>query len=144
MTVLTLAQAQTIVTAALAQAHAEKMKPLGIVVIDARGALKAVAIEDGSSLGREHIAKGKANGAVAMAVGSRALMKMASERPHFVAAATHAIGGSMIPVPGGVLIRNAAGDILGAVGVSGDTSDNDEKVALTGIAAAGLVGDGGA
>ena len=143
MTSLTLAAAQTIITTALAKAHAEQMKPLGIVVLDARGALKAVAIEDGSSLGREHIAKGKAAGAVAMGMGSRAIMRMAAERPQFIAAATHAIGGSMIPVPGGVLIRSQAGELLGAVGVSGDTSDNDEKVALLGIEAAGLKGDAG-
>jgi uncharacterized protein GlcG (DUF336 family) len=69
---------------------------------------------------------------------------MATERPHFLAAATHAVGGSLIPVPGGVLVKDGAGAVVGAVGVSGDTSDNDEIAALAGIEAAGLNGDTGA
>ena len=87
---------------------------------------------------------GKAYGALAMGVGSRALHKMATDRPYFVAAATHAVGGQLVPVPGGVLIKDAQGGILGAVGVSGDTSDNDEIAAAGGIEAAGLVFDAGA
>ena len=87
---------------------------------------------------------GKAHGALALGVGSRALHKMATDRPYFIAAATHAIGGQLVPVPGGVLIKDAKGAILGAVGVSGDTSDNDEIAAAAGIEAAGLVFDAGA
>ena len=79
-----------------------------------------------------------------MGLGSRTLAKMAAERPYFLAAVTHAVGGSMIPVPGGVLIKDATGALVGAVGVSGDTSDNDEVAALAGIEAAGLKGDTGA
>ena len=75
---------------------------------------------------------------------SRALHKMAADRPYFVAAATHAVGGQLVPVPGGVLIKDAQGAMLGAVGVSGDTSDNDEIAAAGGIEAAGLVFDTGA
>lgn len=83
------------------------------------------------------------NGALAFGMGSRSLMARAESQAYFVAAATHAIGGSLIPVPGGVPVRNADGLIVGAVGVSGDTSDNDEKVAIAGIAAAGFTADPG-
>jgi len=76
-------------------------------------------------------------------MGSRAIAKRAAEQAYFVAAVTHVAGGALIPVPGGVLIRNAAGELVGAVGRSGDTSDNDETAAMAGIAAAGLVGDPG-
>ena len=144
MTDLTLAAADTIIKAGLAHARAKSMKPLGIVVLDARGAVKAFAAEDGTSLKRYEIAHGKAHGALAFGLGSRTIGKMAVERPHFVAAATQAVGGALIPVPGGVLVKNTGGTIVGAVGVSGDTSDNDEAAALAGIAAAKLVGDGGA
>ena len=119
-----------------------KMHGLGndFVVLDARGVLKAYAAEDGTSLRRSDIAIGKAHGALAMGVGSRTLGKRAEERPHFVAAVTHAVGGSLIPVAGGVLIKGEGG-FIGAVGVTGDTSDNDEAAALAGIAAAGLTAD---
>jgi len=143
MSELTLAAAQTIVTAGLAEARAKKMKPLGIAVLDARGALKAYGAEEGTSLERAAIAEGKAYGAIAMGLGSRTIAKMAVERPHFVAAVTHAVR-KLIPVPGGVLMKNQAGKVLGAVGVSGDISDNDEISAIAGIKAAGLVADPGA
>jgi uncharacterized protein GlcG (DUF336 family) len=139
-----LADAQTIVATALSTARQRDLKPLAVVVLDARGALRALAAEDGASLKRAEIAIGKANGVLAMGVGSRRLANMAVERPHFLAAATHAVGGSLIPVPGGVLVKDAAGAVVGAVGVSGDTSDNDEIAALAGIAAAGLAADTGA
>lgn len=141
---LTLAQAQTILAGALAHAETASLKPLAIAIIDARGAQKAFAAQDGTSLKRGEIALGKAHGAVALGVGSRALHKMALERPYFIDAATHAVGGSLVPVPGGVLIRDAAGALLGAVGISGDTSDNDEAAGSAGIAAVGLVADTGA
>jgi uncharacterized protein GlcG (DUF336 family) len=136
--------AQKIVTTALTTARSRGFKPLAVAVLDARGALRAIAAEDGTSLKRAEVAIGKAHGALAMGVGSRSLAKMATERPFFVAAVTHAVGGSLIPVPGGVLIKDAAGTLVGAVGVSGDTSDNDEIAALAGIEAAGLKGDTGA
>lgn len=141
---LTLQAAQTIVSVALKTAREKSFKPLSVVVYDERGALKALASEDGTSLKRSEIAMGKAYGALSLGVGSRALHKMATDRPYFVAAATHAIGGQLIPVPGGVLIKDAKGRILGAVGVSGDTSDNDEIAAAAGIEAVGLVFDAGA
>ena len=136
--------AQKIVTGALAAARSRNFKPLAVAVLDARGAIRAVAAEDGTSLKRAQIAIGKAHGTLAMGLGSRTLAKMAAERPHFLAAVTHAVGGSLIPVPGGVLVKDAGGALLGAVGISGDTSDNDEIAAATGIEAAGFVFDAGA
>ncbi len=141
---LKLRSAQKIIKVALEAARAQSMKPLAIAVVDARGALLAFAAEDGSSLKREKVARGKADGAIALGISSRAIGKMAAERPQFVAAVSHAVGGSLIPVPGGVLIRDAKGAVFGAVGVSGDTSDNDELVAVNGIEAAGLKADTGA
>jgi uncharacterized protein GlcG (DUF336 family) len=142
--VLKLKSAQKIVKTALDMARDKAMKPLAIAVVDERGALVAFAAEDGSSLKREKVARGKADGSISLGVSSRQIAKMAAERPHFVAAVSHAIGGSMIPVPGGVLIRDTKGAVVGAVGVSGDTSDNDELVAVAGIEAAGLKADTGA
>ena len=110
---------------------------------DGRGTVKAAASEDGTSLRRFEIALGKARGAVALGLGSRAIGAMAIDRPHFFAGAVHAVGGEMVPVAGGVLIRATGGMLLGAAGVSGDTSDNDEAAASAGIAAAGLLADGG-
>ena len=143
MPALTLDQARTILDAALKAGADRGFKPLAIVVLDARGAAKAFAAQDGTSLKRGEIARGKADGALAMGLGSRAIAKMAAERPTFVAAATHAVGGSLVPVPGGVLVL-AGGEVVGAVGVSGDLSDNDEICAVAGIEAAGLAADTGA
>lgn len=140
---LTLSQAQSIVAAALAEARRLTLKPMVVAVLDARGAYKALAAEDGTSLRRAEIAHGKAHGALTLGMGSRAIAKRAEEQAYFVAAVSHVAGGALIPVPGGVLVRNAAGELLGAVGLSGDTSDNDEAAAMAGIAAAGLVGDPG-
>jgi len=137
-----LATAQKILDAAMAYAVEHKFKPMAMGVIDARGALVAFAAQDGTSLKRGEIALGKANGAVALGMGSRALMKRAETQAYFIDAATAAIGGSLIPVPGGVLIKSG-GKLLGAIGISGDTSDNDEAAALAGIAAAGLDSDTG-
>ena len=139
MAQLTLSKAQTVITAALTYAREKSMGQMAVAVLDARGALKAFAAEDGTALRRADIAIGKAYGALSMGVGSRTLGKRAEERPHFVAAVTHVVGGSLIPVAGGVLIRGDDDSIIGAVGVSGDTSDNDEAVALAGLAAAGTV-----
>ena len=140
---LPLATANTIIAAALAHAKSASFKPLGIVVLDARATVKAASIADGSSLARFDIARAKAKGALAFNMGTRGLEKLAKDRPHFFTGAVAAIEGGIVPVPGGVLIKDTDGSILGAVGVSGDTSDNDEIAALAGIAAAGLVGDGG-
>ncbi len=138
---LNLAKAQTAITAALAHAREKSLAPMAVVVLDARGVLKAFAAEDGTSLRRADIAIGKAYGALSMGVGSRTLGQRAEERPLFIAAVTHAVGGSLIPVAGGVLVRGDDNSIIGAIGASGDTSDNDEAVVLAGLAAAGLTAD---
>ena len=138
---LTLAMAQTLVTAALAHARQQAFKPLVVVVLDARGAIKATAAEDGTSLKRFEIAHGKAFGALALGMGSRALAKRAEDQPTFIAAVTHAVGGSLIPVPGGVLLVDHDGTHIGAAGASGCLSDHDEAALLVGITAAGLTGD---
>lgn len=137
---LTLAAAQTIVTEALAHARKAGFRALCVVVLDARDVPIALATEDGSALGRFDIARGKARGALAFNVSSRRLGEMAIERPHFMAGAAHVVAG-LVPVAGGVLIRDKDGAVVGAVGVSGDSSDNDAAAALAGIAAAGFVGD---
>jgi uncharacterized protein GlcG (DUF336 family) len=120
-----LEHAQRIIAAALAQARARGLLPLTVVVLKQRGALKAAAAADGCSLKGSDIARSKARGALARGLGSRRLAKRAETQPHF-AAVTHAVGGALIPVPGGVLMRDSAGMLLGAVGISGDTSDNAE------------------
>jgi uncharacterized protein GlcG (DUF336 family) len=135
--------AQKIVAATLAHARSRNMLPLAVAVLDARGAPRSLAAEDGTSLKRGTIAIGKAHGALAMGLGSRTLMKRAETQPYFIAAVTHAVGGSLIPVPGGVLIRDGDGSLVGAIGVSGDTSDNDEAAAIAGIESVGLKADPG-
>lgn len=140
---LTLAAARTLLDAAFAEAAQRKLKPLSIVVLDARGAIQAAMTQDGASLMRWRIAMGKAQAALGMGVGSRAIGAMAVERPHFVGAAVALATDGFVPVAGGVLIRDADKRILGAVGVSGDVSDQDEAAAVAGIAAAGFVADGG-
>ncbi len=143
MTELTLAAAQTIVTEALAHARASKFNPVGVVVLDARGSLKASGVEDGTSLVRWKVAFGKAYGSIAWGAGSRKIEKMATDRPNFFAGVAHLVDGGILPVGGGVLIRDANNAIIGAVGISGDTSDNDEAAAVAGIKAAGHAADGG-
>ena len=139
----TLAIAQSILRDSLAHARAAGFKPLSVVVLDARAAVAAAASEDGTSLKRFEIALAKARGSLAFNLGSRRLGEMAVERPHFFAGAAHAVGGGLITVAGGVLIRDGGGQVIGAVGVSGDTSDNDEAAAIAGIKAQGLTADGG-
>ena len=135
---LSLDTARTIVAAARAHGSAEGFKPLTVVVLDAGAHVVAVEREDGASIKRFEIAFGKAHGALALGMGSRAIMARAEQQAYFVAAATSAIGGSLVPVPGGVLVRDTGGALIGAVGISGDTSDADEAAAVAGIEAAGL------
>ena len=143
MSILGLEAAQTVVSNALAHCRSGGFKPMAVVVLDARGAVKAAACEDGTSLKRFEVAHGKAYGALSLGMGSRSIFKRAKDQAFFVAAASHVTGGALVPVPGGVLIRDGAGDVVGAVGISGDTSDNDEAAAKAGIAAAGLDADAG-
>ena len=115
------------------------LKPLTVVVLDAGGHVVSVEREDGSSNNRFEIAFGKAYGALALGMGSRSLMARAEQQPYFISAAAAAIGGRLVPVPGGVLVKDATGATIGCVGVSGDTSDNDELAAMAGIKSASLV-----
>jgi uncharacterized protein GlcG (DUF336 family) len=140
---LTLDIARKILDAALAKSVTLKLKPLVITVLDARGCVKATAAQDGTSLMRNEIAYGKAYGALALGVGSRAIFQRAQEQPYFVDAISTMARGALIPVPGGVLINDVTGSLLGAIGISGDTSDNDETCALAGIEAAGLKANAG-
>jgi uncharacterized protein GlcG (DUF336 family) len=142
---LTLDAARTIVATALEAARARGLKPLAVVVYDARGSLKCVQAEDGTSLRRAEVAMGKANGALALGLGSRALHARAEAQAYFLTAVGQVAGpAGLVPVPGGVLIRARDGRLLGAVGISGDTSDNDEACAVAGIEAAGLLPETGA
>jgi len=135
---LDLDTARTIVAEARSHAASAGFKPLTVVVLDAGGHVLAVEREDGSSNKRFEIAYGKAHGAVSLGMGSRALMARAEQQAYFIAAATSAIGGALVPVPGGVLVNDASGALVGAVGISGETSDNDEAAAVAGIEAAGF------
>jgi uncharacterized protein GlcG (DUF336 family) len=137
MAELTLDVARKILDAALAKGIEKKLKPLVVTILDARGCVKLTAAQDGTSLLRSEIANGKAFGALAMGMGSRALFQRAQEAPFFVSAVNTLAQGRLVPVPGGVLIQDGAA-LLGAVGISGDTSDNDEACAIAGIEAAGL------
>jgi uncharacterized protein GlcG (DUF336 family) len=140
---MTLDVARKILDTALAKGVEKKLKPLVVTVLDARGCVKISAAQDGTSLLRSEIAHGKAYGALAMGMGSRALFQRAQEQAYFVSAVNALAQGRMVPVPGGVLILDDNGTLLGAVGVSGDTSDNDEICALAGIEAAGLKANAG-
>ena len=128
MTELTLDIARKILDAALAKGVEKKLKPLVITILDDRGCVKVTAAQDGTSLMRAEIAHGKAYGALAMGMGSRALFQRAQEQAYFISAVNTLAQGRMVPVPGGVLIQDGS-TLLGAVGVSGDTSDNDEVCA---------------
>lgn len=135
---LTLEQASIIVDAALGKGAELGFKPLTVVVLDDGGHMKAMKRQDGSGPFRPQIALGKAWGAVGMGSPSRKIEQLAQERPYFVNSLAAASGGRLVPVAGGVLIRDADGVIIGSVGISGDTSDNDETCAIAGIKAAGL------
>lgn len=135
---LSLDTARQIIEAALAKVTELKLKPMAITVLDARGCVKASIAQDGTSLMRGEVAHGKAYGALAMGLGSRALHKRAEEQPYFIGAVNAMARGALIPVPGGVLIHDASGALLGAIGISGDTSDNDEICCVAGVEAAGL------
>jgi uncharacterized protein GlcG (DUF336 family) len=140
---LTLDLASRIVDAALAAARKQTLKPLAVVVLDGGGHDIVLKREDGCGILRVDIARGKAWGALGMGLGSRDLARKAEQNPRFFAALAAASGGRVIPNPGGVLVRDAAGDVIGAVGISGDQSDRDEACAIAGIDAAGLRADAG-
>lgn len=140
---LTLSMAQNIISSAFEKAESLKLKPLTVAVLDAGGHTIALARQDGSSIMRPQIASGKAFGALAVGTGTRWLNANAESRPHFVQALNGVSGGAIVPVPGGVLVKDQEGEVLGAVGITGDTSDNDEAAAVAGVEAIGLSADCG-
>lgn len=140
-TILALAAAETIVDAALAAGGGNKMMPLTVVVLDTGGHLITMKRQDGCGIMRTDVATGKAWGALGMGISSRTIRDRLADRPAFQGALSAVSDGRFVPVPGGVLIRDSDGDVIGAVGVSGDTSDKDEFCAIEGVRAAGLIPD---
>ena len=135
---LTLAQANQIIAGALARSKASGFKPMGVAVLDDAGHLKAFAREDGASMFRFEVAQGKAWGAVGMGASSRTLMQRAKDNPNFFVSLAASSGGKFLPQTGAVLIKDAAGNVLGAVGASGGTGDEDETICIAGVESAGL------
>jgi uncharacterized protein GlcG (DUF336 family) len=144
MSTLTLKQANCIIENAISKARAMKVRPLGVVVLDAGGHLIAAQRDDGASMFRLDIATGKAWAAVSMDCSSRALFKRAKDNPNFFVALAATAKGKFLPQTGGVLIKTAQGEILGAAGASGGTGDEDEACCIAGIEKAGLVPDASA
>jgi uncharacterized protein GlcG (DUF336 family) len=135
--------AAAIVDAALAEGRRRELHPLCVAVLDERAGLLVLKREEAASSGRPKIAAAKAAGCLAMGMGGRDLARRAAAAPAFFASLAGVLREGIVPAPGGVLVRSASGRLLAAVGVSGDTSDNDEACALAGIAAVGLLGDTG-
>ncbi|OED48822.1 glcg protein [Rhodobacteraceae bacterium (ex Bugula neritina AB1)] len=138
---ISLDQARTIIRVALEKGRELNLKPLSVVVLDAGGHVQAFEREDGAAPGRFPIAHGKAYGSVMLGMAGSAQMARAEAQGYFMAAVNGVYGGQVVPVPGGVLVRGADGAVIGAVGVTGDTSDNDALAAVAGIEAAGLQGE---
>lgn len=135
---ISLRKARTIIRKALEKGRELELKPLSVVVLDAGGHVQAFEREDGASPGRFDIAQGKAFGSVMLGIGGTAQMARAEQQAYFMASANGVFGGKVVPVPGGVLVRDKRGNVIGAVGVTGDTSENDAACATAGIEAAGL------
>lgn len=139
MQTLTLQQASLIITAALAKSKEKGFQPMGIAVLDAAGNLKAFASEDGASMFRFDIARAKAWGAVGMGVSSRTLGERAKGNPNFFVSLAATSQGKFLPQTGAVVVKDADGNVIGAVGASGGTGDEDELICMAGVEAAGLV-----
>ncbi len=139
MKTLTLEKANIIINAATNKARQLNMAPITVVVLDEAGHLKAMQREDGATMIRQQIATAKAWGAVSMGISSRSLASVAEKRPDFMNALIDITDGKIMPVPGGVLIRDTKNNIIGAVGISGDVSDQDERCAIAGIEAVGFI-----
>lgn len=139
---LSLETTYKIVETALAKGRELGLNPLTVCVLDSGGTVKMLAREDGTSTMRPGIAEGKAMGCIGLGIGGRAIFKRAQEQPYFIQAMNGISGGKLVPVPGGVLIKEN-GKIVGAVGITGDSSDNDEICAIAGIEAVGLTPDAG-
>ncbi len=138
---ISLRKARTIIRKALEKGHEMELKPLSVVVLDAGGHVIAFEREDGAAPGRFAIAQGKAYGSVMLGMAGTAQMQRAEAQAYFMASVNGAYGGQVIPVPGGILLRDKKGAVIGAVGVTGDTSDNDAVAGMAGIEAAGLTGE---
>ncbi|MBD3677365.1 MAG: heme-binding protein [Rhodobacteraceae bacterium] len=136
---ITLRKARTIIRKALEKGREMELKPLSVVVLDAGGHVVAFEREDGASPGRFKVAHGKAYGTVMLGMAGKAQMARAEAQAYFMEAVNGLYGGQVVPVPGGLLVRDKRGAVLGAVGVTGDTSDNDAVAGAAGIEAAGLV-----
>jgi len=141
MAEISLRKARSIIRTALAKGREMELKPLSVVVLDSGGHVRAFEREDGAAPGRFAIAHGKAYGAVMLGMAGTAQMARAEQQAYFMNAVNGVYGGQVIPVPGGVLVRDKKGAIIGAVGVTGDTSDNDAIAATAGIEAAGLTAE---
>lgn len=139
MEALTLEKANIIISTAISKARQLNMAPITVVILDMSGHLKAMQREDGASQIREQIATAKAWGAVNLGISSRCLANVAENRPDFMNALMNMTGGKIMPVPGGVLIRDTKNNLIGAVGISGDSSDQDERCAVIGIESVGLI-----
>ena len=144
MSKLSLTRANRIINQAFAHAAREGFKPIGVVVLDVGGNMKAFQSQDGASNNRFEMARGKAKGALAVGTGSRWLQAQAETRPHFLAGMASIVEGGILPVAGGVIARDKQGNIVAAIGISGDTSDADEACAIAGIEAVNLLADTGA
>lgn len=138
---ISLRRARTIIRKTMEAGTASQMKPLSVVVLDAGGHVIAFERSDGAAPGRFGIAHGKAYGCVMLGMAGQAQMARAEAQGYFMAAVNGVYGGSVVPVPGGVLVRDRKGRVLGAVGVTGDTSDNDAAAAVAGIEATGLISE---
>lgn len=136
-----LRKARLIIRKSLEAAREAKLKPMAVVVMDEGGNIKAFEREDGASPGRFQIAHGKAYGSVMLGMAGTAQMARAEAQAYFIGAANGALGGQLVPVPGGILIRDPKGRVIGAVGVTGDTSENDAAVGKVGVEAAGFTAE---
>jgi uncharacterized protein GlcG (DUF336 family) len=141
MAEISIRKARQIIKGTFAKGREMELKPLSVIVLDAGGHVKAFEREDGAAPGRFAIAQGKAYGAVMLGMAGTAQMARAEQQAYFMAAVNGVYGGQVVPVPGGVLLRDKKGAVIGAVGVTGDTSDNDAEAALAGLALAQLEGE---
>lgn len=137
---INLRRARQIIKATLAKGRDLELKPLSVIVLDTGGHVTAFEREDGASPGRFAIAHGKAYGAVMLGMAGRAQMERAEQQAYFMAAVNGVFGGQVVPVPGGILMHDAKGNLVGALGVTGDTSDNDVVAGLAGVEGSNLVG----
>jgi len=137
---ITLRKARTVIRKTLEKGRELELNPLSVVVLDAGGHVIAFEREDGASPGRFKLAHGKAYGSVMLGIAGTAQMDRAEQQAYFITAMNGLFDGQFVPVPGGILVLDKKGAVVGAVGVTGDTSDNDAAAGLAGVEAAGLTG----